>query len=238
MTEYKKLSENFRKSKLSIEKKLENFPNYVHRRDIAMFLNRYEIFKLILNTHGSIVECGVNLGAGLFSWLHFSTILEPFNTSRFIIGFDTFEGFKSLDKNDDRGIYKNKELFKEFTERQSFDEIVSSLNLQNSMRPLNHLPKISVVKGDALKTIPNFIKENPHTIVSLLHLDFDIYKPSKIAIEKFLPRMPKGSVIALDGTNCPEGPGEAIALLECLDINKVQIKRNSFDSFLCYLFIE
>jgi len=238
MTEYKKLSENFRKSKLSIEKKLENFPNYVHRRDIAMFLNRYEIFKLILNTHGSIVECGVNLGAGLFSWLHFSTILEPFNTSRFIIGFDTFEGFKSLDKNDDRGIYKNKELFKEFTERQSFDEIVSSLNLQNSMRPLNHLPKISVVKGNALKTIPNFIKENPHTIVSLLHLDFDIYKPSKIAIEKFLPRMPKGSVIALDGTNCPEGPGEAIALLECLDINKVQIKRNSFDSFLCYLFIE
>lgn len=238
MTEYKKLSENFRKSKLSIEKKLENFPNYVHRRDIAMFLNRYEIFKLILNTHGSIVECGVNLGAGLFSWLHFSTILEPFNTSRFIIGFDTFEGFKSLDKNDDRGIYKNKELFKEFTERQSFDEIVSSLNLQNSMRPLNHLPKISVVKGNALKTIPNFIKENPHTIVSLLHLDFDIYKPSKIAIEKFLPRMPKGSVIALDGTNCPEGPGEAIALLECLDINKVQIKRNSFDSFLCYLLIE
>ena len=238
MTEYKKLSENFRKSKLSIEKKLENFPNYVHRRDIAMFLNRYEIFKLILNTHGSIVECGVNLGAGLFSWLHFSTILEPFNTSRFIIGFDTFEGFKSLDKNDDRGIYKNKELFKEFTERQSFDEIVSSLNLQNSMRPLNHLPKISVVKGNALKTIPNFIKENPHTIVSLLHLDFDIYKPSKVAIDNFLPRMPKGSIIALDGTNCPEGPGEAIAVLESLKINKISIQRNAFDSFLCYAIIE
>ena len=156
--------------------------------------------------------------------------IEPFNTSRFIIGFDTFEGFKSLDKNDDRGIYKNKELFKEFTERQSFDEIVSSLNLQKFYEGLKPFAKISVVKGNALKTIPNFIKEN-HTIVSLLHLDFDIYKPFKIAIEKFLPRMPKGSVIALDGTNCPEGPGEAIALLECLDINKVQIKRNSFDSF-------
>ena len=55
----------------------------------------------------------------------------------------------------------------------------------------------------------------------MLHLDFDIYKPSKVAIDNFLPRMPKGSIIALDGTNCPEGPGEAIALLESLNINKI-----------------
>jgi|TARA_B110000483_G_scaffold182711_1_gene216108 hypothetical protein len=239
MNQYSKLSKNFNKSDLSVEKKLENFPNHVHRRDVAMFLNRYEIFKEILPIHGSIIECGVNLGAGLFSWLHFSSILEPYNASRFIIGFDTFSGFKSLDKKKDKhGIYTDKKNFKEFTKRQSIKEIQDSIEIQNNTRPLNDLEKVSLVKGDATKTIPEFIKKNPHTVVSLMHLDFDIYKPSKVAIEKFLPRMPKGSVIALDGTNCPEGPGEAIALLECLDINKVQIKRNSFDSFLCYLLIE
>ncbi len=238
MDEYKELSRNFLDSDLSVEKKLENFPAYVHRRDVAMFLNRYEIFKNILNIHGSIIECGINLGAGLFSWFHFSSILEPYNTSRFIYGFDTFNGFKSVDKKDSGGIYIDKKRFKEFANRQSKDEIENCIEVQNLMRPLKHLDKVSIIEGDAVRTIPKFIKNNPHVIVSLLHLDFDIYKPSKIAIENFLPKMSKGSIIALDGTNAPDGPGEAQALLESLNINKVSIKRNSFDSFLCYLIIE
>ena len=60
-----KLAEKFSRSKLQNKDKLINFPRYVNRRDIATFLNRYEIFKNILNVHGSIIECGVNLGAGL-----------------------------------------------------------------------------------------------------------------------------------------------------------------------------
>ncbi len=238
MNQYAKLSKNFNKSNLSIEKKLENFPNHVHRRDVATFLNRYEIFKEILPVHGSIIECGVNLGAGLFSWLHFSSILEPYNTSRFIIGFDTFSGFKSLDKKKDKhGIYTDKKNFKKFAKRQSIEEIQDSIEIQNNTRPLNSLDKVLLVKGDATKTIPEFIKKSPHTVVSLLHIDFDIYKPTKVALKNFLPRMTKGSVIALDGTNAPDGPGETLALLESLNLNKVQIKRNSFDSFLCYLIV-
>ena len=30
-------------------------------------------------------------GGGLFSWAHFSTILEPYNYHRKIIGFDTLQ---------------------------------------------------------------------------------------------------------------------------------------------------
>ncbi len=238
MNEYEELAKNFLSSNLNTEKKLENFPAYVHRRDIAMLLNRYEIFKNILNIHGSIIECGVNLGAGLFSWLHFSSILEPYNTSRFIHGFDTFEGFKSINNKDAQGIYVDKKRFKEFTKRQSDKEIQKTISIQTKHRPLSQFDKVSIIKGDAVKTIPKFIKDNQHIIVSLLHLDFDIYKPSKVAIDNFLPRMPKGSIIALDGTNCPEGPGEAIAVLETLKINKISIQRNAFDSFLCYAIIE
>ena len=127
------------------------------------------------------------------------------------------------------------ERFESFRKRQSEEEINNSINVQNQQRPLSEFRKISVIKGDAVKTIPDFIKNNDHIVVALLHLDFDIYKPSKVALENFLPRMPKGSVIALDGTNAPDGPGEAIALLESIKINNVKIKRNIFDSFLCYL---
>ena len=34
----------------------------------------------------------------------FSSILEPYNSSRLIIGFDTFDGFISDNENDDFGI--------------------------------------------------------------------------------------------------------------------------------------
>ena len=93
-----KLVETFEACNLATEDKLVNFPRFVNRRDVATFLNRYEIFKKVVNVHGAIVECGVNLGAGLFSWLHFSSILEPYNSSRYIVGFDTFDGFQSLNE--------------------------------------------------------------------------------------------------------------------------------------------
>jgi len=234
----KVLEDSFNKSKLSVEKKIENFPRFVNRRDVATFLNRYEIFKKIVGMHGSIVECGVNLGGGLFSWLHFSSILEPYNSSRYIVGFDTFDGFQSDNENDDKGKYRDKKLFKDFISNQSFDEIKDSIEIQNQNRPLNQLSKLSVVKGDATETIPKFLDENPHFLVSLLHIDFDIHAPTKVAIEKFLPRMPKGSIIAFDDLNAHEGPGETVAFLESMDIKKYRLYRNSFDSYLCYLIIE
>tara|TARA_Y100001935_G_scaffold255654_1_gene270566 strand:- start:26539 stop:27258 length:720 start_codon:yes stop_codon:yes gene_type:complete len=235
---YKLLGDNFSKSKLNLEKKIENFPRFVNRRDVATFLNRYEIFKKIVGTHGSIIECGVNLGGGLFSWLHFSSILEPYNSSRYIVGFDTFDGFQSDNENDDKGKYRDKKLFKDFISNQSYDEIKDSIEIQNQNRPLNQLSKLSVVKGDATETIPKFLDENPHFLVSLLHIDFDIHAPTKVAIENFLPRMPKGSIIAFDDLNAHEGPGETVAYLESMDIKKYRLCRNSFDSYLCYLIIE
>ena len=61
-------------------------------------------------------------------------------------------------------------------------------------------------------------------LVSLLYLDFDLYLPTKIALTHFLPRMPKGSVIAFDEIHFKRFPGETIALLETFNINNYQIK--------------
>ncbi len=232
----KNLDKHFKKSSLNDLDKLRNFTRYVSRRDIATFLNRYEIYKKISKKHGAIVECGVNLGFGLFSWLHFLNIFEPYNSSRYIVGFDTFDGFKDLSKKKDKhGIYLEKKRWKEFKSRQSFNEILNSLEFHEKERPTKHLPKVEVIKGDAKKTIPKFIKKNPHLIISLLHIDFDIYSPTKSALKHFIPRMPKGSIIAFDDLGAKEGPGETLAMLEELNIRNRQIKRNKFDSFLCYV---
>jgi hypothetical protein len=226
-------------SKLSPADQFQNFSRFTTRRSVAKFLNRYEIFKKVLNVHGSIVECGVNQGQGLFSWLHFSSIFEPSNHSRRVIGFDTFQGFTNINSKDSGGLYENKnENWKEFVNSQSLEEIKKAAAVQNSDRFLSQIPKVEIVPGDATKTIPDFLQNNKHLIVALLHLDFDVYPPTKVALEQFLPRMPKGAVIAFDELNDPNAPGETLALLESVDIRKYKLERNSFDSNLSYIVID
>src|SRR5437764_4368902 len=90
----------FDRSADSTEVKLESFPRYVRRQHLKRFLAMYEIFKMVQQVKGSIVECGVFRGFGLMSWAKLSTILEPENLTRRIYGFDTFEGFPHVAEKD------------------------------------------------------------------------------------------------------------------------------------------
>ena len=92
----------FETSILPLAQRLQNFPRSVRRQDIARFLVKYEIFKLSLAAAGSIVECGVFAGGGVIGWVHFSSIMEPYNHTRRVIGFDTFAGFPNLHEKDAR----------------------------------------------------------------------------------------------------------------------------------------
>ena len=66
-----------------------------HKR-ISKFITHYEIFKKILDVPGDIIECGVFFGGGLMTSAHLSSIFEPINFERRIIGFDTFTGLTEL----------------------------------------------------------------------------------------------------------------------------------------------
>ena len=75
-------------------------------------------------------------------------------------------------------------------------------------------------------------------VVSLLFLDFDLYEPTKIALENFLPRMSKGSVIAFDELDNPIWPGETSALLDTIGISKLRIERLDFDPYIGFAVIK
>src|SRR5882672_2277789 len=97
------LVDAFQNSALPLAQRLQNFPRHIRRQDIARFLAKFELFKLALSSHGSVVECGVMAGGGLFAWTHFSSILEPYNHTRRVIGFDTFSGFPGVHEKDTLG---------------------------------------------------------------------------------------------------------------------------------------
>lgn len=221
----------FKNSSDITEIKLQNFPKYTRRQDATRFLACYEIFKKILDIKGSIVECGVYRGFSLMSWALFSTILEPVNLTRRIYGFDTFGGFSSISAKDENKFRKInvKELSSD-----SYKELYKIIKVYDSNRFLGHIEKVKIIKGDAKQTIPKFIKDNPHLVISLLYLDFDLYEPTKIAIESFFPRIPKGGIIAFDELDNPIWPGETLAILESIGVGKLKIQRIEFDPYIGY----
>mgnify|MGYP001470343605 CR=1 FL=1 len=219
----------FEKSKCSTEKKLKNFSKYVKRQHLARFMAQYEIFKRQLNVMGSIVECGVHHGGGVMAWAKISSLLEPYNYKKKIIGFDTFEGFPSVSEIDN----SKEGMFAE--NYNTYEELLECIKEYNNNRFLNNIDKIELVKGDANLTIAEYIEKNKHLLVSLLYLDFDIYEPTKMALKHFLPRMSKGSIIAFDELHAENWKGETMAMLESLNIRDCKIESFSFEPNISFI---
>jgi hypothetical protein len=228
--------ECFERNPSSWESKMENFPKYTRRQNLTRFLSLYEIFCRALPVKGSVVECGVHHGFGVMTWAKLSAILEPVNLTRRIYGFDTFSGFPAVSDRDRAGTSMHVKAGDLFAD--SFDEISRLAEIHDSTRYLGHIPKVHLIKGDATQTIPKFVADNPHLVVSLLFLDFDLYEPTKVALENLLPRMPAGAVIAFDELDNPLWPGETMAMLESHVKYRFRLQRHEFDPYIAFAVIE
>jgi len=229
------LRQLFEHSRLPLASRLQSFARHVRRQDVARFLAKYELFKLCLPVTGNVVECGVFTGAGIAAWMHFSAILEPYNHTRRIIGFDTFTGFPSLDDKDVReGTSEHLReggLKTHATIQEEIDRLIAA---HDRNRPLGHIPKVELVAGDACETIPHYVEKHPHFLISMIYLDFDIYAPTKVALESLFSRVVKGGVVAFDELNCPEFPGETAALVDTLGLANAELRRFPFEPYISY----
>ena len=125
----------------------------------------------------------VHQGGGIMTWAKLSSTLEPYNYHRKIIGFDTFSGIPKLNKLDRN---KNKKYNATFKEKiDILNDIKNSIKDYDLNRFIKNKAKIELIKGDARKTIPKYIKSNKHLLISLLYFDFVIYQPTKVALKYF-----------------------------------------------------
>jgi len=220
----------------NLETRLDSFPKYVRRQSLTRFLALYEVFRRVLTVKGSVVECGVNRGFGVMSWAKLSAILEPVNLTRRIYGFDTFSGFPSTHEKDQAaGGTATPEIGGLAAE--SYEELLKLIALHDRDRFLGHIPKVQLISGNAVETIPKFLADHRHLVVSLLFMDFDLYEPTKVALEAFVPRMPKGAILAFDELDNPIWPGETAALLESIGIKNLALQRLDFDPYIGFAVI-
>jgi hypothetical protein len=178
-----------------------------------------------------VVECGVFRGFGTMTWAKLSAMLEPENLTRRIYGFDTFAGFPSTSRQDANPVAMPVEGA---LCADSHAELLELIAEYDRDRFLGHIDKVHLVKGDVVQTIPKFLAEHPHLVVSLLFLDMDLYEPTKTALEQFVPRMPRGAVLAFDELDNPMWPGETTAVLDQLGIRNLRLERLDWDPYIAY----
>jgi hypothetical protein len=219
----------------STEVKLENFTKYVRRNHLKRFLAMYEVFKRAMPVKGSVIECGVYKGFGLMAWAKLSAMLEPENLTRRIYGFDTFEGFPSLQ---DQDVSPATTAKPGDLKADSYAELLELVAEYDRDRFLGHIQKVELIKGDISKTIPSFLTSHPHLIVSLLFVDCDLYEPTKAALGSFVPRMPRGAIVAFDELDNPIWPGETLAAMEAVGLGKLRLQRLEWDPYIAFAVIE
>lgn len=196
-----------------------------------------DLYKRILNINiqGIVCEFGVFWGNNLALFESFRGLYEPYNYMRKIVGFDTFEGFPHITEKDGKS-----EIVKEgsYSVTKGYESYLEEiLNYHEKQSPISHIKKHELVKGDATKTIKEYLQENPETIIAFAYFDFDIYEPTKICLEAILPHLTKGAIIGFDELNFHAFPGETLAFNEVLGINKYKIyrdKNNPVPSYIIY----
>lgn len=226
----------FNENPIPDNEKLANIGLFVKRQDISKQLFFNEIYKNIANVHGVIMEFGVRWGQNLVTLNNLRGIYEPYNHSRKIIGFDTFDGFPSVDTKDGSHEIIKKGAFSVTKEYEKYLEKI--LSYHESECPLSHIKKNFLVKGDAVISLQEYLKQHPETIVAFAYFDFDIYEPTKKCLELIKPHLTKGSVLGFDELNDPQFPGETIAVKEVLGLSNIRIQRNRFSGIQSYVVIE
>jgi hypothetical protein len=169
------------------------------------------------------------------SWAKLSAMLEPENFMRRIYGFDTFAGFPNVAAQDRTDVV---DVVPGGLFADSHDELQALIGEYDRDRFLGHMDKVHLIKGDVAETIPRFIEEHPHVLVSLLFLDMDLYEPTRVALKHFLPRMPAGAVLAFDELDNPQWPGETLGLLEEVGIRNVRLRRLEFDPYISFAVLD
>jgi hypothetical protein len=209
---------------------------FQHRSSLYRILLLDHLYKLILPNVGVIMEFGVRWGRDLAVLMALRTIYEPYNFSRKILGFDTFEGFPSTHEKDGTAPIVTKGALNVSEGYQ--DYLSGVLSAHEKLAPRSNLKKFELVRGDVSKTLPEYLQRHPETIVALAYFDVDLYEPTAECLRVLEHHVVKGSVIAFDELAMATYPGETRAFLECSWLRKFQPRRLPMLGYEGYIVIE
>ncbi|QVL52069.1 MAG: class I SAM-dependent methyltransferase [Cyanobium sp. M30B3] len=170
---------------------------------IGKLISHYHLYqKIINNIPGSIIEFGVFKGSSLFRFAAFRSLFET-PDAREIVGFDTFGDFPTTSYEPDQKALSD---FLALAGNTSIDKD----DLINILKSKGVERNIELIKGDILETLPSYIASRPQLRASIIHLDVDVYKPSKCVLDYAYPILMPGGVLILDDYGLFPGATRAV----------------------------
>ena len=189
---------------------MSNLGLFMRSSLLAKFLVINDLYRRILSVPGAIVEFGVWWGQNLVLFENLRAIYEPFNKTRKIVGFDTFEGYRGFSERDGHSPIFQEETYSVSKKYASYLKDLLALHEANNV--LGHVSGgHELVTGDVTQTAAEFLQRNPGLTVALAYFDMGLYGPTYAALQAIKPRLVPGSVILLDEFSWAEAPGEAQA---------------------------
>lgn len=185
-------------------------------RDWLMhFLYFKEMYDLIAEVDGDIVECGVGYGDSLYK---LSCLVYYDGKRRRIYGFDSFEGFPEPSDEDRSPRNPRKGDWKVSTVEKIYQVLMNGIE-RDFVRD-----NVILVKGFFDESLRNYEGEK----IALLHLDVDLYRSYKVTLEYFWPRVAQGGVVLFDEyrNSLNRFPGASKAIDEFFGDQASQIQYN------------
>jgi hypothetical protein len=226
----------FKQSPIPDDEMLVNLGLYTRSTLVAKILYLNELYQQIVKIPGIVVEFGVWWGANLALLESFRSVYEPYNWTRTVVGFDTFQGYPSIGPKDGASAYA---AVGGYTVSEEFEKhLAQVLDAHEADNVMSHIKKYELVKGDVVETIDQYLAKNPQTIIALAYFDLALYEPTKKCLEAIRPHLVRGSVLAMDELNSRDFPGETVALREFFGKEKYRIMRSQFLPDRSYIVIE
>ena len=171
-----------------------------HVGRLGKILGQYDVYRRICSLPGDIVEAGVFKGASLIRLATFREVCEsPY--SRKIIGFDAFGEFPTQSAPQDAAYIEH---FQEVSGTGiPVDELERALELKG-------FRNIELVPGDITRTLPAYLAAHPELRLALLHLDADVYDPTRLVLESLWDRVVRQGVVMFDDYGTVEGESRAV----------------------------
>jgi hypothetical protein len=192
------------------------FPVLARRQWLKRFLAHADFFRQTLDVPGDIAEVGVFRGLGLMGWANFLEAFSIGDRTKTVWGFDNWRGFTGLDKQDGTTVDAVQKTEGGFSPEAFFDELQDAIAIFDDDRFIPWKPRVRLVEGNLEDSAPKFVADHPGVRFSLIHLDVDLYAPTKAALEAFWPRLSRGGILLFDEYGIRDWPGETQAVDEFL----------------------
>jgi hypothetical protein len=170
---------------------------------LAKLCVHYELYKLILGLPGEVIEAGVFKASTLIRLATFRHFFEV-PAARSIYAFDAFGFFPKNTAS------RAEDVSYAATYDANFGEGLSVADTERLLKSKGLCENVHCVAGDITETMPGFFTKNLYMRLAFVHVDVEVYEPTKVIIEHCWPRLVPGGVLALDDFNGSTGAAKAI----------------------------